>query len=274
MHEYQLWLFDRYTSKETRGQYLQRVRQADRWMRENRSRPLERAKADDVRAYLRCWSHPRTRNGYRTCIGAFMRFAKESGRRRDNPMGDVPRVREPHNLPRPIPRAAVADLRRAAQAISFRHRLVLDLLLYTGLRRAEMASLEWSDIDLEAAQMRVRGKGDKERLIPIHADMIDTLGLWRVIEPGEYVFQSKKIDGHVKPGTIGDWMKPIRKLAGVYFTAHRCRHTNATEMLRAGADVRRVQKFLGHASLSTTALYTDVVIEDLRPDVERLDFGP
>jgi integrase/recombinase XerD len=161
--------------------------------------------------------------------------------------------------------------------VSQRAATIITLLLYTGIRREEAVTLEWADVDLEGGTIRVLGKGRKERVIPLAEAAKRALEEWKPKNATGYVFTTPwSTRGHLDVVTLWRDVAQAAEAAGLSrVSPHRLRHTFATEVLRRGADVRHVQALLGHASLATTQVYTQVVTDDLVPAVARLSFdGP
>ena len=188
---------------------------------------------------------------------------------------EKPRCRAP--LPRVIlkPKEILSLLKspNVEKPLGLRDRAVIEMLYATGMRNAEMLGLKLEDIDREAGQVRVTGKGGKERIVPVGRIALNWL--WRYLEEARplllsgagrgLVFLSKK----GKPLGRSDLdllVKRHVKKAGLPEAAcpHALRHTCATHLLQAGADIRSIQVLLGHASLATTQVYTHVDITDLK----------
>ena len=158
-------------------------------------------------------------------------------------------------------------------AVGLRDRAMLELLYATGLRVSELVSLQLNDVDLESRVLLARGKGSKERLVPIGRRALGAVALYaREIRPTLERGKGRGILLLNARGTplsrVGAWgiIKKLAKAAGITkrVTPHTFRHTFATHLLEGGADLRAVQEMLGHADLSTTQLYTRVDREYLR----------
>jgi len=152
-----------------------------------------------------------------------------------------------------------------------RNRVMLRLMLDTGLRLSEAINLRWKDIDLNACQVMVRqGKGAKDRTLWTGPDNIEALTAWRERQKREcsgdpdVVFSTK--DGEtLDPSYVRKMVKRYAKRAGIVKTIspHTLRHTFASDLLRHNPNIRIVQKALGHANLATTQIYTHIVDEEL-----------
>ncbi len=193
---------------------------------------------------------------------------------------DLPR--QSRRLPDTLDIAEVERLLEAASAGGLRDRAILELLYAAGLRVSEAIGLDREDLSLDGAFVRVIGKGDKERLVPIGEVSIDWLIAW-LDGPRSGLLAI----GHVQPVRggplfLGDrgrrlarqqvWtaVGAAAKHAGLggKVSPHTLRHSFATHLLEGGADLRVVQELLGHASISTTQLYTHLTGERIR-DVYR-----
>lgn len=157
-----------------------------------------------------------------------------------------------------------------------RNRAIIETLFSCGLRVSELTNLKFSDLNLDEHFMRVIGKGDKERLVPISDRAIHELQLWfedrkkMKIKPGEedYVFLNRR-GHHLTRTMILIMIKRQAVAAGIKKTIspHTLRHSFATAMLKGGADLRVIQVLLGHANIGTTEIYTHLDDESLRKEI-------
>ena len=152
-----------------------------------------------------------------------------------------------------------------------RDRAVIELLYATGIRVSELCAVDLDDIDDGRRTVRVRGKGDKERIVPFGLPALEALRAWRDIRPalltphsGAALFlghRGRRID----PRAVRASVHRLTREAGLPELApHGLRHSAATHVLEGGANLRTVQELLGHASLATTERYTHVSVERLR----------
>ncbi|QGU07702.1 Tyrosine recombinase XerD [Corynebacterium occultum] len=147
---------------------------------------------------------------------------------------------------------------------------MLELLYATGVRVAELCGLNLEDVDLQRRTAKVRGKGDKERVVPFGAAAADALDQW--LEQGRPVFVRDNDalflgvrGGRIDPRQVRRVVSRAAELTGVNgLTPHGLRHTAATHLLEGGADLRVVQEMLGHSSLQTTQIYTHVSAQRLK----------
>lgn len=150
---------------------------------------------------------------------------------------------------------------------------MLELMYASGLRVSELVRLKLSDINFEAGFIRVKGKGEKERVVPIAQRSADKIKNYLTeLRPkllkkkfSEYVF----LNNRGQPMTRQRFWQNIKemgKIAGVNVTPHMIRHSFATHLLEGGADLRSLQKMLGHSDISTTQIYTKVSMDRLRKE--------
>ena len=162
--------------------------------------------------------------------------------------------------------------KQAPHWLPFRDAAILELFYSTGLRLAELASLKVEDIDWISETLRVIGKGNKERLLPIGGPAIVALQNYRhKAEVHQGALFLSKLKKQVSTRAINDLLKKYISAAEIPFeiTPHKLRHSFATHLLDNGADLRSVQSLLGHASLSTTQIYTHVTKERLKVEYDK-----
>ena len=215
-----------------------------------------------------------------TVIRSFCRWCANQGLRDDDP---TLQIRWP-KLRKPAPRAlAVADLRRLLTILEEptelteykswlwqRNRRAVLLMLFGGLRISEAANVRWRDVDLEAGTLMViDGKGGKDRMIPLHPILL--IELTRVESPRKTWAVAGKIDGSpLKQKSLAHIFERWLPGFDLNISAHQLRHSFATELLRAGADLRSIQELLGHTSLETTQRYLTLTNHQLRVAVDKL----
>ncbi|MFP4481731.1 MAG: tyrosine recombinase XerC [Thermovirgaceae bacterium] len=201
-------------------------------------------------------------------IKGWTSYLRERGEISSDPASGV---RGPR-LPRKLPRAITADevnrlIEEGPQGSNkVRDRAVLELLYGCGLRVAEAAVLEWEQTDLEERWLRVRGKGNKERMVPMGRCAVDALKDWgKTLASGErFVFPGEDA-GPVTVRTLHRIVARAARNAGLAeVTPHVLRHSFATHMLERGASLRVLQDLLGHESLVTTQRYLKVTAEQLK----------
>ena len=206
----------------------------------------------------------------------FYRYLVREGRRKDDPTANIESPKMDRPLPHTLSEMEVEALLEApdvTQAVGLRDRAMLELLYASGLRVSELVALPSGRLDLNQGVVRVVGKGNKERLVPVGDEAV----LWvqryiREARPellhgktGDSLFVSRKTSGMTRQAF---WYR-IRQysvMAGIrgHLSPHTLRHAFATHLVNHGADLRVVQMLLGHSDLSTTQIYTHVAKERLK----------
>ena len=237
----------------------------------------EAVQPEDLRAFLAAGHRrlqPASIARKLAAIRAFYRWlARERSLPRD-PSAGLSSPKLPRRLPSPLSVddcEALVESRDRAEPASLallRDRALVELLYGAGLRVGEAVALDVRDVDLLAREVRVLGKGSKERIVPLPQAAQEALGAWLAIrrQPG---YQAEPLFVSFRPGTRGRRLgeRSVRRLlaerargAGVvdHVHPHRLRHSYATHLLDMGADLRSIQELLGHASLATTQRYLAV----------------
>jgi integrase/recombinase XerC len=239
------------------------------------------ATADDFRAYLfALMKRERSRATIRlefAALRSFYRFLCERKGLATNPLLTVSLPKADKRLPVFLTTTQIEALLRAPheakpekQAPSWmpsRDAAILELFYSSGLRLAELAALDVRDIDPYNESVRVLGKGSKERIVPVGEPALEAIQQYRArarVQTGP-LFLSK-LRKRLGASAIWSLVKKYLRLAQIPVPAspHKLRHSFATHLLDAGADLRSVQSLLGHASLSTTQIYTHVTTERLK----------
>ncbi len=223
-------------------------------------------------------------------IRQFFRFAFEEGWRTDNPAIQIRGPGREKRLPTTLSEAEVDRLLEAARSTGrtepdrLRHTCLLELLYATGMRVSELVTLPVSAARGNPHVLLIRGKGGRERLVPLTPPARAALATWvstrdaRMGKAGtegvatRFLFPSHGRAGHLTRHRFYVLIKEIAVAAGVSpgkVTPHTLRHAFATHLLAHGADLRAIQTLLGHADVSTTEIYTHVLEERLRDLVLR-----
>jgi integrase/recombinase XerC len=181
-------------------------------------------------------------------------------------------------LPRTLPRslrsyqmAAVVSVPEGDDPRALRDRAILELLYATGVRVSELCGLDLEDVDSSYGLARVLGKGGRERIVPVGSAAIEALGAYLKLGRPALAGASgcpalflNRGGGRLSTRSVRSIVTRACEQAGVRGSPHTLRHSMATHMLENGADLRSVQEVLGHASLSTTQIYTHVTRERLK----------
>ncbi len=219
---------------------------------------------------------PRSLARLSASLRTFHRFLLEEGRGDCLPLGELPYPRYPRKLPRVLTLEEVfmlLDQPLSEDAFGLRDRAILETLYGTGMRISELVSLDVEDLDLEGGEMRVLGKGSKERLVPVGGRAAEALaaylahGRTRLIKtPSQRALFLNARGGRLsRQGAWGVVRKYARRVGlEEKMTPHTLRHSYATHLLERGVDLRYIQELLGHASVSTTQIYTHVSRKRLR----------
>jgi len=244
--------------------------------------------------YLRMYLRERSDKGvsnrsqarFLSALSSFQKFllTYESGRGATRVLGidyifKLPRIKFGSRLPDFIPQGEAArlfdhDSAREDKSGYFywRDYLMIALLYVTGVRREELAGIELPDIDTRQGMIRIIGKGNKERLVPLgdntladlktylrkRTDFLDAQG-----SSSPSLFLNRRGEG-LTVRSVDRLVKRFGKRAGLDFTPHTLRHSFATHLLENGADLLLIKEILGHASLSTTQKYTHVTAETMK----------
>ena len=249
---------------------------------------VDRAGIEDYLAFCEAQGLSRATRARRLAsIRQLYRFAYEEDLRTDNPAIQIKGPGRARRLPKTLSIEEVERLLTAAQSHGrndlekARTTALVEVLYATGMRVSELVTLPVSAVRGNPAMILVRGKGDKERLVPLSGPARDALRAWLTLrdrhedlarrEKGTpvspYLFPGRGREGHVTRQAFFILMKTLAVKAGVspgLVTPHTIRHAFATHLLQNGADLRAIQMMLGHADLSTTEVYTHVLEARLR----------
>ena len=243
--------------------------------------PWKKCTGDDFRDYLfAIMKRGQARSYVRLQFSALRTFyqflAARKGLRR-NPVREVQLPKIEKKLPLVLTRQQVEELlaaptrgmknRAAPVWMPLRDVAIMELFYSSGLRLSELAALEVADVDLYTESVRVFGKGRKERVCPVGLPALEAISRYRAaanVHSGPLFIN--KSHRRISPRSI--WLILKRYLRHtsipISISPHKLRHSFATHMLDRGADLRSVQALLGHASLSTTQIYTHVTVERLK----------
>jgi integrase/recombinase XerD len=210
------------------------------------------------------------------CLRSFYRHLRREGLLGSDPTADLRGPRRTQRLPAVLGREDVTALLAqpaGAEPLALRDRALLEVMYACGLRASEGIALQLQDVDLDEGLLRARGKGSKERLIPVGRHAVGALRAWTArgrpalvglrVETALFLNRRgrpltrqglyKIVQGHARRAGLQDRMSP-----------HTLRHTFATHLLAGGCDLRSLQEMLGHADLATTQVYTHLSSERLK----------
>lgn len=206
---------------------------------------------------------PSTQRVYRSNLATFFDWCVIEGVTKINPVDRVPVPKEPKRNPRGLRDDAIHAL--LAHCADERERVIIVLGVQQGLRCAEIADLEIANLDMRSTpmSMRVIGKGDKERILPITEETQKVLIPYVGDRQWGRVVVNHKTGGGVRPGTVGRIFREVRDRAGIPVVLHQLRHTCAHDMIHSGAHILDVQHALGHENLRTTQVYLPAQVGDL-----------
>ncbi|MFL6205333.1 MAG: site-specific tyrosine recombinase XerD [Acidimicrobiales bacterium] len=280
-----MWLTaERGRAASTISAYRRDLRTYVAWLR-GQGRSLDEVTEDDLVAYLTVLRSrelsPASVARALVPVRALHRFLADEGRTPSDPSVDLELPRVPKGLPKALSEEEVGRLLDAPVGDGpavLRDRAMLEVLYGTGLRVSELVGLSLGDVDLDAALLRAFGKGSKERIVPIGVPAVRALvawlgpegrpalapAQWRRRGDAEAVFLNAR-GGRLSRQGAWDVLRRYARQVGLEgkLSPHVLRHSCATHMLDHGADIRAVQELLGHASISTTQVYTLVSTERL-----------
>jgi integrase/recombinase XerD len=231
---------------------------------------LGTASADDVSRLGAQWAElaPSTVARRSAALRRFFGFLIDDGLRRDDPSGALPRPRFERPLPRILDSDEVQGMFEAAEnrassgeLAAVRNLALLELLYGSGLRASELVSLPRGVVRPEQPFLVVRGKGSKERLVPISTRATTAVGKWLEIAPGGTIWLFPSGKSHLSRVRLFQIVRAMAADAGISperVSPHVLRHAFATHLLSGGADLRVLQSLLGHADIATTQIYTHV----------------
>jgi integrase/recombinase XerD len=221
---------------------------------------------------------PRTVARKLSSLRQFFHFLYTENIRKDNPSTLLDSPKQPGRLPKSLTADDVTALiATARQKGDVRLIAMLELLYASGLRVSELVTLPARALERRGTQsfafLTVRGKGNKERMVPLHDVAVDALMGYMAVRPeSKWLFPSRGKEGHITRQRFGQMLKDLALMAGLdpeKISPHTLRHSFASHLLAGGADLRVIQELLGHADISTTQIYTHVEQERLTKLVTR-----
>jgi integrase/recombinase XerD len=273
-----VWM-ERGLSPNTLAAYRADLTALSRWLRQ-RGTALVHTTRSDLLAFI-AWrvetgARPRSTARQLSSFRRFFRYLVREGLVREDPTAQIAMPKIGRSLPKSLTEAQVNALLEApltTDPLGSRDRTMLEVLYATGLRVSELVSLKHGQLNLNQGVLRIVGKGNRERLIPLGEEALRWLGDFIRGARGEILLDRQT--EHLFPTRRGDRMtrqafwhiiKRYAKKAGIEkeLSPHTLRHAFATHLLNHGADLRVVQMLLGHSDLSTTQIYTHVARERMK----------
>ncbi|MEE8443760.1 MAG: site-specific tyrosine recombinase XerD [Alphaproteobacteria bacterium] len=252
-----------------------------------RGAPPDDADRDAVGAYMASLGQaglsPRTAARRLSALRQYFGFLFGEGLRADDPCARIVGPRQGRTLPKVLSEddveALLAAARRRTGPGGARLLALLEILYATGLRVSELVSLPVAAVNRDPRFLIVRGKGGKERLVPLNDPALATIAAYlphrqvylRAGAPSAHLFPSRGRLGHLTRHRLAQLLKELAVEAGLdpaKVSPHVLRHAFASHLLNRGADLRSVQRMLGHADISTTQIYTHVLDARLKSLVE------
>lgn len=276
---------ERGASRETLRNYASDIRQFVSFLTAGPAeiRPIDPAavQPDGVRGYLQWLDRKREKRTSLArklaCLRSFFRYLQREGVVSQNPAEDVRSPKQPKQLPRVLTKdeaQALLELPDATTGLSLRDRAVLETLYSTGARVSEVVGINVEDLSTKEGLVRLRGKGRKERIVPIGDVAVEALRHYRAWLDSKSNVQRSGLSktalfrnsrgGRLTARSVARIVERYsRVLPGGPVSPHTLRHSFATHLLDEGADLRSIQEILGHSSLTTTQKYTHVAMDQL-----------
>ena len=273
-----IWM-ERGLSQNTLGAYRADLMTLGRGLSEH-NKTIDEANKADLLAFIakrvESGAKPRSTARQLSSFRRFFRYIMREGLRETDPTADIEMPRIGRSLPKTLTEEEVDALLHAPntdEPLGHRDRAMLELLYATGLRVSELINLRQSQVNFNQGVLRIVGKGDRERLIPLGdeaqrwlQDFIDGPRMEILLErQTDYLFPTRRGDRMTRQA-FWHIIKRYADKAGITkkLSPHSLRHAFATHLLNHGADLRVVQLLLGHSDLSTTQIYTHVARERLK----------
>ena len=263
--------------------YLNDISHFEKYLIENEiSSKIESCSKDSIANYIKYLSkkglNPRTATRRLSSLRQFFLFLQSENYRSDNPTNNVDGPRQIKSLPKLLSEGEVEQLFEQANQMvgpeGIRLVCLLEIVYAAGLRVSELISLPNMALSQDQNVLLVRGKGEKERLVPLTSSAIDSINAYREVRhvflksnrESKFLFPSRSKEGFLTRRRVGQLFKDLAIASNINpekVSPHVLRHAFATHLLDHGADLRSLQKMLGHADISTTQIYTHVLSKRL-----------
>lgn len=283
IHKYIRYMkLQRNYSGNTLEAYILDINKLLKFLKDNGISP-EAAKLSDIQCFAASLHDigisPRSQCRILSGVRAFYRYLYLDGYIKDDPTELLESPKLGDHLPEVLTTEEVDRLEQAIDLSKWegqRNKAIIEVLFSCGLRVSELVNLKMSALYLDEQFVRIMGKGNKERLVPISENAIEQLRYWFIdrshmnIKPGEedYVFLNRR-GAHLTRTMILIMIKRLGAEAGIQkpISPHTLRHSFATALLEGGADLRAIQSMLGHESIGTTEIYTHIDTHTLREEI-------
>ncbi|WP_125104939.1 site-specific tyrosine recombinase/integron integrase [Prevotella marseillensis] len=283
IHKYIRYMkLQRNYSGNTLEAYILDINKLLKFLKDNGISP-EAAKLSDIQCFAASLHDigisPRSQCRILSGVRAFYKYLYLDGYIKDDPTELLESPKLGDHLPEVLTTEEVDRLEQAIDLSKWegqRNKAIIEVLFSCGLRVSELVNLKMSALYLDEQFVRITGKGNKERLVPISENAIKQLKYWFIdrshmnIKPGEedYVFLNRR-GAHLTRTMILIMIKRLGAEAGIQKTIspHTLRHSFATALLEGGADLRAIQSMLGHESIGTTEIYTHIDTHTLREEI-------
>lgn len=215
-----------------------------------------------------------------TSLKGYFKYLMKENEIKNNPMENIDSPKIKKALPKVLTLEEVDKLLnfKLETEFDYRNKAMLELLYATGLRVSELINLQLHDINIKNKVLRVIGKGDKERILPLGDYALSALNEYvnnyRSILQIKYIDEALFLNNHGKQITRQGFFKILKQIANEVgikkeFSPHTLRHSFATHMINGGADLKTVQTLLGHSDISTTQIYTHITNETIKNNYEK-----
>ena len=277
----EMLIAERGASSNTCTSYLNDISNFDKFL-SGAETTLEDATTDDIRRYLRHRSEVGANNPTisrnLSVLRQFFKFLQSENVRLDNPALNVDGPKVSRTLPKVISEDDVEALLKAAHKLQtaegIRLTCLLEIAYASGLRVTELVSLPTDALNLTSETLLISGKGGKERLVPLTSSAMNAIAAYERVRidflkgnnTSKFLFPSRSKQGYLTRRRLGQLLKELAIQAGLdptIISPHILRHAFASHLLNRGADLRSLQKMLGHSDISTTQIYTHVQKERL-----------
>ncbi len=281
---------ERGAADNTLAAYRRDLEHASDYLKSSRGTALSKAQGDDIASYLSSLAvegfAPSSHARKLSCLKQYFLFLYSENVRSDDPTTTIAAPKKEATIPKTLSENEVSRLLAAAEheatnckgtakakMHAARNHALLELLYATGLRVSELVTLPISVVRVGEPFFIVRGKGNKERMVPVSQKAMNAIQLYLAMRNSDeradgckWLFQADNFSQPIARQVFARELKRLGELCGIYasqLSPHVLRHAFATHLLQNGADLRVVQQLLGHSDISTTQIYTHVLDERL-----------